>query len=99
MTTKKNHAHKILSYFRFKVYYFDKFYKFVLFLNISTNYFKVSHCIVFLFCIVKWICRNKFIIIIIIIIMYECMYVCIYVCIYVSMYIRMQIERFATQKL
>ena len=66
------------SYSRFKVYYFDKFNKFVLFLNILTNYFTVSHCTVFLFCIynfrtksqfhVKWICRNKFIIIIIIII-------------------------------
>ena len=61
----------------FKVYYFDKFDKFVLFLNILTDYFTVSYCIVFLFCKcnfqtksqfhVKWICRNKFIIIIIII--------------------------------
>ena len=60
----------------FKVYYFDKFDKFVLFLNILTDYFTVSYCIVFLFCIynfrtksqfhVKWICRNKFIIIILI---------------------------------
>ena len=52
------------------------------FFNILTNYFTVSYCIAFLFCIynfrtksqfhVKWICRNKFIILIllIIIIMY-----------------------------
>ena len=62
-------------YPRFKAYYFDKFDQFVLFLNILTNYFTVSHCIAFLFCIynfrkksqfhVKWICRNKFIFIII----------------------------------
>ena len=61
----------------FKLYYFDKFDKFVLFPNILTDYFTISYCIVFLFCIynfrtksqfhVKWICRNKFIIIIIII--------------------------------
>ena len=61
-------------------FYFEKFDKFVLFLNILTNYFTVSHCIVFLFCIynfqtksqfhVKWICQKKFIIIIIIIIKY-----------------------------
>ena len=61
----------------FEVYYFDKVDKFVLF-NILTDYFTLSYCIVFLFCIynfrtktqfhVKWICRNKFIIIIIIII-------------------------------
>ena len=66
------------SYSRFNIYYFDKFDKFVLFLNILTDYFAVSYCRVFLFCIynfrmksqfhVKWICRNKFIIIIIIII-------------------------------
>ena len=59
-------------------FYFEKFDKFVLFLNILTNYFTVSHCIVFLFCIynfqtksqfhVKWICRNKFIIVVIIMI-------------------------------
>ena len=35
----------------FKVYYFDKFDKFVLFLNILTDYFTVSYFIVFLFCI------------------------------------------------
>ena len=56
----------------FKVYYFDKVDKFVLFFNILTD-FTVSYCIVFLFCIynfrtksqfhVKWTCRNKFIII------------------------------------
>ena len=33
----------------FKVYYCDKFDKFVLFLNILTDYFTVSYCIVFLF--------------------------------------------------
>ena len=61
------------------LYYCDKFNKFVLFLNILTDYFTVSYYIVFLFCIysfrtksqfhVKWICWNKFIINIIIIIM------------------------------
>ena len=54
------------SYSCFKVYYCDKFNKFVLFLNILTDYFTVSYYIVFLFCIysfrtksqfhVKWIC-------------------------------------------
>ena len=70
-----------------RVHYFDKLDKFVLFLkiltglflNILTDYFTVSYCIVFLFCIhnlrtksefhVKWICRNKFIIIIIMMMM------------------------------
>ena len=78
----KNSCSRVTSNFAtpsFKVYYF---YKFILFLNILTDYFTV-----FLFCIynfwtksqfhVKWVCRNKFIIIIILLGAASSVYRCI----------------------
>ena len=78
----KNSCSRVTNNFAtpsFKVYYF---YKFILFLNILTDYFTV-----FLFCIynfwtksqfhVKWLCRNKFIIIIILLGAASSVYRCI----------------------